>query len=149
MLVALAVNDPPLQLELRRSIYVERNVADLVNRSVETDKVGKRFLVLLPVMTPLEHESGFGSLIRDCVRSYEREVVLRAKKLGQLIVELHLLFGVIRTPHRSVEPRNFVRIKAAHPRRTRHQKIKRRVDKQAGDDHERDLQDPSPFANRD
>ena len=42
---------------------------------------------------------------------YKWNVILAPKQLGHFVVELHLLLGVIRAPHRSLESRNFVGLK--------------------------------------
>src|SRR5882724_4064716 len=133
MLVPLAMNDPPLELETCRAIDVKRNVANFTNGSIEANQVWKSPLVLLTIVPALEHESGSGSLIRDCVGSDERQVVLTAEQLGHLIVELQLLLVVIRSPHRGFEPRDFVGIETAHSRRTRPEEIERGVRQQNGD----------------
>jgi hypothetical protein len=70
------MNDPPLQLETGRSVYIKRNVADFANRGVEADEVGKRFLIVRSVVAVLEHDSGSGGVVCDDVRADKREVVL-------------------------------------------------------------------------
>src|SRR5258705_10996395 len=108
------MNNPPLKLKSRGAVNVKWHIADRSNAAIKLRKVGKRSFVLSSVVTVLEHESGSGSLIRDRVRSYERQIVLRSQQLGKLIVQLEPLAAVVGFPHAYFQPRHFIRIEAAH-----------------------------------
>jgi hypothetical protein len=80
----LTVYNPPLKLELRRLLDIERYVAHLVNRCVKTHEIRKRPFVIGAIVSIFEEESGFGSMVRAQVGPQKGQVVLRADQLGQL-----------------------------------------------------------------
>src|SRR6185503_7830703 len=114
MTFSLAMNYPPLKLKSRGAINVKWHIAHFAHAAVKIYEVRKRLFVFLPVVPVLEHESGSGSLIRDRVRSYEGQVVLRSEQFRHLVVQFETLATVIGFPHRGFEPRHFVRVEAAH-----------------------------------
>src|ERR1044072_99934 len=95
----LAMYDPPLKLKSRGAVNVKWHVADRSHAAIKLHQVRKRPFVLASIVTVLEHESGSGSLIRDRVRSYERQVVLRSQQLCKLVVQLEPLAAVAGFPH--------------------------------------------------
>src|SRR5262249_58172882 len=80
---AVAVNDPPLDLELRRLFDIERRVTALTNGLIKLDEMGQSFLVIRALLAFFENEGGSGGLIGYGVRSGERQVGLRSHQLGQ------------------------------------------------------------------
>src|SRR5262245_32561207 len=111
MLLTFPMDDPPLEFHTCGSIHVEGSLTHFSNSAVVSKQVRKGALIIRPAGAVFEYECGLRGMIRNDIRTDQRQVVLLPQKESKFVEQLETLFGVIGPPHLRVQSSDFTRIK--------------------------------------